>query len=591
MMMNNYLAFAWHTLTATLYRFPVAVIASLLFTLLALNESFTIAHQETYLYTLCCVVFIAVAGDLDQRPKKYTWLNNVLALAAAPFIFWQYKDVDLFSWPAISFLLGLFLTLTVIPYIFSSKEDVYVWEYNKKLWQRIGLTILASAILMFGSKLIILTLQTLFGIRFEYRIFLDSIIVTCGAFATIFAMAGIPSSFDEPPADFPKGIRTVINGIAVPLLLIYAVILYGYILKIIIAASLPRGSVAYLVSIFGSASTLVYLAAFPVWQQSSGLSGWFGRHFFKFMFLPLLLLALSLKTRIQDYGITESRYMLGIVFIWVTITTFAIVLKARHRVQIILTTLPILLLAAAIGPLSMSKVSEHSQVQRLQILLEKNDALEGGVIKIAREPIDSNELFNICSIVDYLIKTKKTRSLQHWYGDETPVDTGKFLAKMGLKYVPQYMRKKDIARKELREYAFNIKSEVKGDEPIEVSGYDFLLGIGGGFMNDQQRFKEIVLNHNGQKLTLQLNFNKTSTLLTIVNASTHKVLEFDLSKVVQKSMLPDQFSENELSKDIILTQANEELEVTLKFDRIDGYFVGDDLNIGNFWATLLFKIF
>ena len=126
-------------------------------------------------------------------------------------------------------------------------------------------------------------------------------------------MAGIPRQFDEQATSFPKFLRIILCYI-IPLLLVYAVILYGYNGKIIITWELPKAVSLIWFQVSAASAFIIYLASYP--SSDVKIIDLYRRHFFKLLLLLLLLLAAGIYTRIHDYGITEERYAIVLCLLY-----------------------------------------------------------------------------------------------------------------------------------------------------------------------------------------------------------------------------------------------------------------------------------
>ncbi len=113
----------------------------------------------------------------------------------------------------------------------------------------------------------------------------------------------------EPQAEW-KGRRfleIIVDYVLTPALLIYTVILYAYMLRILIQWELPDGGVAYLVGGFiGVALVCRLLQELLVKRHFD----WFYRYFPYVALGPIVLLWIGVVRRIGEYGLTETRVYL-----------------------------------------------------------------------------------------------------------------------------------------------------------------------------------------------------------------------------------------------------------------------------------------
>ncbi len=87
-----------------------------------------------------------------------------------------------------------------------------------------------------------------------------------GMFMTLFFLAGIPPDLDSLDAstDYPKSIRIFAQHILFPLVIVYLVILYAYLAKILIVWDWPQGWVSKLILGFSATGILSLLLLHPI---------------------------------------------------------------------------------------------------------------------------------------------------------------------------------------------------------------------------------------------------------------------------------------------------------------------------------------
>ena len=131
-------------------------------------------------------------------------------------------------------------------------------------------------------------------------------------------------------AEFSKGdnlLRIIVDIILTPALILYAAILYLYLLRILFRWELPNGGVAIMVLVFLCVALVCHLLRLQVEKRHFE---WFYKALPVIALPPLVLLWVGIFRRIGDYGITDSRvYLLGLSAL---VTVFlAMLLKERTR--------------------------------------------------------------------------------------------------------------------------------------------------------------------------------------------------------------------------------------------------------------------
>lgn len=173
-------------------------------------------------------------------------------------------------------------------------------------------------------------------------------------------------------------LEVLLNGIVSPAVIVYAVILYLYLLKILFTWSLPEGGVAYLV--FGFTMTVLAVKALRL-PLEKGTFDWFYNRF-SLVALPIAALFwVGVVRRIGEYGLTEPRIYL---LVCGAVMTFCVVLFLSRRtgryLWVVLFAMVLFAAVAYIPALDPARVALRSQSRRVERLageLGRLDAATG----------------------------------------------------------------------------------------------------------------------------------------------------------------------------------------------------------------------
>lgn len=114
-------------------------------------------------------------------------------------------------------------------------------------------------------------------------------------------------SEEEGKDNDKRFLQILIDYVLSPALVLYTLILYGYIIRILVNWKLPDGGVGYMVLAYLGAGLLCDLLRL---QISHRHFDWFFRVFPFLAIAPVILLWVGTLRRIGDYGITEDRFYL-----------------------------------------------------------------------------------------------------------------------------------------------------------------------------------------------------------------------------------------------------------------------------------------
>lgn len=254
------------------------------------------------------------------------------------------------------------------------------WQYNRLLFIRILTSSLYSIVLFGGLALALMAIDQLFPIRVPYEWYFRLFVLIGALFNTLFFLAGAPENLDKLEQDnsYPGGLRVFTQYVLLPLVSIYLLILYAYALRILLTMNWPEGWVAYLVLGFSIAGILALLLIWPL--RSIEVHRWIGvfARFFFLALLPLIiLLSLSIYIRVSDYGITEPRFFVIVLSVWLLINALYFLFSKRKHIKIIPLTLALAAFLSAFGPLNAFRVSRNWQKSRLAHQLEGAGMLDG----------------------------------------------------------------------------------------------------------------------------------------------------------------------------------------------------------------------
>ena len=275
------------------------------------------------------------------------------------------------------FIIAFHLLVAFTPFIRKGNLMGF-WEYNKVLFLRILTAGLYGAVLYIGLAIALSAIEALFNVDVTSKIYQRLAAVVALGFTTIFFLAGVPADFNrinDLKHAYPKPLKIFTQYVLIPLITIYLVILLVYEAKILLNWELPKGMVSMLVlgySVFGILSLLLI---YPVKDQEG--NGWirlFSRWFYLLMIPLLVLFLLAIWKRVDNYGITESRYILIIIAIWLSFMTAYFLFSKKDDIKIIPVSLCILALVITYGPQSAFSVSRDSQTTRLKKLINADDA-------------------------------------------------------------------------------------------------------------------------------------------------------------------------------------------------------------------------
>lgn len=366
----------------------------------------------------CWGISLMFASCMYQQRQGRNLLWNWLALLPMALLYYILPDDEkLFTavHRIIILVCGILSHLLVafVPFL-GKNNEIRFWQYNKNLFINFILTGIFTGVLVGGLELAIAATDNLFELHYQSSIYAEvflffSILGSCLIFL-LFNDGGL-AQLEQDDA-YPLVLKFFTQFVLIPLLIIYALILYGYMLKIGIRWELPRGWVSYMILAYAVFGILALLLVHPL--KSGHSKSWVKvfSNVFYYALIPLLgLLYVAIFTRILEYGYTEARYFVLLTALWLTSVVVYFVVFRRANIKFIPISLFVLGLAALVLPyFNAFSVAKRSQKQELIKLLEDNQLLNNGVIDFKKK-ISHDKAYEISDKVFFLSE----RDEKEWF--------------------------------------------------------------------------------------------------------------------------------------------------------------------------------
>jgi hypothetical protein len=363
------------------------------------------------------------------------------------------------------------------------------WQFNKTLFLRLLAGLVFSLALMLGLSVALLALDKLFGLTVDGEVYPRLYALTLFLFNTWYFLAGVP---ERPAAleslrDHPALLRIFAQYILAPLVAVYLALLTAYLVKVLVTAQWPSGWIGWLVSSVGAAGLASLALLHPLTLE--GRQKWiavYARLYFILLLPAVAMLLLSVGKRIGQYGITEARYLLTVLALWLGAIALLGALGRLKSLRPLPLSLCLLALLASAGPWGAFSVSRHSQLGRLEALLETSGMLAEGRLIPAGAPVDEATRRELSAILYYLFDRHGTRALAA-YTDAA------LAAELAAERDPAHPNRQDSAalsrlvmrrldldymeswRHEGADYRFYQRA--RGGEALAIAGYELVVGI------------------------------------------------------------------------------------------------------------------
>ena len=202
------------------------------------------------------------------------------------------------------------------------------------------------------------------------------------AVPTLFMM--MLDRWDEARFGSSRVLEVLLNWVVTPAVVIYAAILYLYLLKILFAWSLPEGGVAYLVFGFTIAALLVKALRLPLEKRTFD---WFYDRF-SLVALPLAALFwVGVARRVGEYGLTVPRiYLLLCGGIMTLCIGLFLSRRAGRYLWVVLAAIVTFAAVSYIPALDPENAALRSQIRRVERIAERLGRLDAATGRLSLTP-------------------------------------------------------------------------------------------------------------------------------------------------------------------------------------------------------------
>ncbi|MDR7870826.1 MAG: DUF4153 domain-containing protein [Tissierellaceae bacterium] len=562
-------------------RFPITIGISTLLTisLIYLNENrfeMTTLVQENLmrfnmilgiaiLLSLCIALLSENFFKENKTKSLLTYLGGTAILVFYYlFLLKKFEFVEMTRYAGtIIFLLLVFFYIPVI----GNKDKNY--EYRVlEIFGNFFETAIYSFVLVFGIFAIFFTIDNLFDANLTYKYYLYTFLIVFFVFAVSFFLSKLPQdgeTFDRK--QYSGSMRILLTYIVIPLITIYTIILYVYFAKILITWQWPKGLVSHLVIWYTALSIGVIFLITPL-IETDKISRYFKFIFPKLVIPILLMMFVSIGQRISQYGITENRYYILVLGLWITLIMLYFSIKKPLKNIIIPISLSLVVLNSVLGPLSSYSISKYSQNRRLNSILDRNSMISGDSI-VRNTNVSKEDQLEINNILHYFYSYHSLDDVKVLSDD---FETSHMEDVFGFKYEPNVWGIPTNER--YFYYGLNLM-----DKPIDIKGYEHYIQVA-SWNNDEIVLEDLKIIKNMDSFILSIERNDG----TLISINTNEVALEIISKFgFDLDYEKDQKNPDEMSYE---TQ-QDGVKVKIVFTNISGAKIEENVELKNLEYILL----
>ena len=290
-----------------------------------------------------------------------------------------------------------FLFFLLAPIIGKKDEEE---KYFQSVIVDKAVTVLFSVVLFLGLTVVFLTVDRLSLIKLEGKIYVETWLFVVFVFAMIFFASKL-KKVDENLEEYEihKVFKFLIYFIVIPLITIYTGILYIYFGKMLITRSWPQGLVSHLILWYTIFSLFIMIMVTPMTKKDPVAKVF--KQYFPFASIPLLALSIvSISKRISQYGVTELRYFIVLLGIWLIFCMVSSIFRAR--LSIVLISLIAVVYISVFSPVNNRRITIMSQNKRLERILIKHGLLKDGKL-VQNSGLSENKKYEVTDVLNYIL--------------------------------------------------------------------------------------------------------------------------------------------------------------------------------------------
>lgn len=417
----------------TFKRFPFTIISAILgsiFLVLATHDSYSeafnnrlISYGLVFVFAIFLYAFIKLFNEglrnfYDLKNLKNNNLLKIISyVITLPMLYGIYELVFDEKAPLNNYN-DRFIYFTLIAALVVASSFIAKFNYHEdyvayvaKILKAFIISNIYSFIVFVGMSSIVFAINSLFNFNFGSIVYLRIGIISFILFNVITFFQDFPKVRDSfTDYKYPKAFKILLVYIITPLVIIYALILFVYFIKILVLWQIPNNLIVNLV-IWFSSFAVIYLFFLSRVDSIAFINKF--KVIFPISLFPLLaMMFFAIYLRISEYGLTENRYIVIAAGLWVFLSLIYYIFYRNNSNITIPIFLAIIILITGIGPASAIKLSTRSQNARFERLLKENNMIAGQFIN-SDVNVESSVKNQIIDIVSYMDKRNRIEELKY----------------------------------------------------------------------------------------------------------------------------------------------------------------------------------
>ncbi|MBU1699383.1 MAG: DUF4153 domain-containing protein [Candidatus Eisenbacteria bacterium] len=402
-------------------RFPFVLTAAIA---AGISAAIAVGHSGYTVWVRCLmgaqlgIPFLLALTLFGERPTRLRWPFSV---AGTALILLYYLTLPAQMSGAVltrffQFNIAAHLLVASLPYIRRNEPDGF-WQFNKSLFLHLLKSLLFTGVLVIGLDVALLALDKLFGLEISGKVYARIDLLMLFIFNTWHFLGGVPRDFAAlgKSRDYPRALKVFAQYILAPLVALYLALLMAYLVKVLATSEWPSGWIGWLVSSVAAAGLFSLVLLHPLTkEQENRWIATYARVYFLLMLPSVGMLIMALAKRIGQYGLTENRYFMCVLSLWLLGVSIAGALNRLKRLEPLPATLCLIAFLTSFGPWGAYSIARSSQVGRMEQLLSSEGLLAEGKLTTADKDVDIETRRELSASLDYLMEYHGVSSVERW---------------------------------------------------------------------------------------------------------------------------------------------------------------------------------
>lgn len=510
-------------LSDAVLRYPVTALFLFAVAVLISISSHTDKDLEPYILTcvigavLCAALQSLYEHFFDQPFKRTLLLAGGLVITVAYF-FWINSSPVLSEETSIRTWIIFTILFVAFVWIPSIRSRVDFNQTFMTVFKAVFHSLFYAVVIFLGCSMILAAINALI-FQISEKAYMDAADIIFVLFSPLYFLSMIPyypKRQTDDAGNCPKFLEVLLSYIIVPLVEIFTVILFIYIVINIRGKFWTDNLLEPMLISYAITVILVYILCS---RLENKFATWY-RTIMPKILIPIALFQLvSSVIVVRETGVTDARYFVIAFGMYAVLGGIFMSFLTVRKNGILATILMVFLIVAILPPIDAFTVSRVSQENRLKDVLMQNKMLENNEIK-ANSNLSKKDKQTIISSVEYLESMNELDHISWMPKDFSSYED--FYKTFGF-YEYEIPNKNDQ----------NIYVSLKTGEMIPVAEYEYFLPLS---VNNSDTSAMTIgeINKQGKRYQLMVEKNTEGQYLSLIDENKNDILHFKFNEVVKR---------------------------------------------------------